>query len=596
MKNMEDAYAIGDHIINDKSLMMKPGREKIMCEADSILHWSLFQYIKRPPLFLYCPHHTTEYVFAARVAALEKKLSNLKQTNKNLDNTTRNLRSRVYTLELRDLPHKINEAVRENVKEAVQIALQDPLRDRFRDLSEEDMKEMLHQRMFETGSYKSLSEHIALYEALEASMERTQRDELLAKMDKSQKQRRDDQGPPPPPLPDSDPSKKRRHDSSALGSSQPPAPQSSSWKAMTLTIEDIPMPETANLSDLEGNDSDHLPKTKQRPEWLKPIPDDERLATPEPAWVIPTSHIPNAENNWANALATTYQALAKNSLLEKTGDMQTFMKWYCQKMGKTELTQADLEGQACEVVKPFYLNVVHLQFQMEECHKMLTDQIEWTNPECDQVRIDISKPLPLSGPPGHVTIQTQFFFNKDLDYLRYGSKESRHVLSISKMKAACYLDFGLELRVPVDTWINEVCTYDISAYDGISHSVSIKAYSRYGYDYLKEITLRRADYQEYTIAERDFKNLYPSDFEDLNMLPLTRGLKDFQLHKIVFPVSNNEREIMRFIEIYKFSDVTNEISSVRETGMAGRVVIASWVHDVCFPIVSNQLVVLKHMY
>ncbi|GJZ96352.1 hypothetical protein Tco_0668686, partial [Tanacetum coccineum] len=50
--------------------------------------------------------------------------------------------------------------------------------------------------------------------------------------------------------------------------------------------------------------------------------------------------------------------------------------------------------------------------------------------------------------------------------------------------------------------------------------VSIKSYSRYGYDYLKEITLRRADYQEYTIAKKDFKNLYPSDFEDLNLLLL----------------------------------------------------------------------------
>ncbi|GKD16736.1 hypothetical protein Tco_1205894, partial [Tanacetum coccineum] len=75
-----------------------------------------------------------------------------------------------------------------------------------------------------------------------------------------------------------------------------------------------------------------------------------------------------------------------------------FMNWYCQKIGKTELTQADLEGQAYEVIKPFYLDVVQLQFQMEECHKMLTDQIDWANPEGDQVRIDIIKPLPLSRP------------------------------------------------------------------------------------------------------------------------------------------------------------------------------------------------------
>ncbi|GKC87892.1 hypothetical protein Tco_1148541 [Tanacetum coccineum] len=147
--------------------------------------------------------------------------------------------------------------------------------------------------------------------------------------------------------------------------------------------------------------------------------------------------------------------------------------------------------------------------------------------------------------------------------------------------------------------------------------VRIKAYSRYVYNYLSEIVLRRADFQEHTIAKKDFKNLYPSNFEDLNLLLLqghldhlpgtdkqmlftvvklwTRNLvirqraKDFQLgiksyqtqlnltkpgwdakgyefkhdytiiespRAVVFQVNNNERKIMRFNEIYKFSDGT----------------------------------------
>ncbi|GJZ19699.1 hypothetical protein Tco_0556289, partial [Tanacetum coccineum] len=257
---------------------------------------------------------------------------------------------------------------------------------------------------------------------------------------------------------------------------------------------------------------------------------------------------------------------------------------------------------------------------MEECHKMLTDQINWANPEGDQVRIDVNRPLPVGGPLGHVTIQTQFFFNKDLEYLRYGNKESRPALSISKMNAARYPDVGLELLVPEQIWIDEVCTYEISVAYGISHSwfnqqkfyierhdspshrrevrkhmrilsvIRIKAYSRYGYDYLSEILLRRADYQEYTIAEKDFKNMYPIDFEDLNLL-LLQGhfdhLPDFDKRMlstainltkpgwdakgfefkhdytiiespraVVFPVNNNERKIMRFNKIYKFSDGT----------------------------------------
>ncbi|GJW55339.1 hypothetical protein Tco_0099424 [Tanacetum coccineum] len=257
---------------------------------------------------------TTESELAKRVAALMKKLSDLEQTNKNLDNTTRNLGSRVYTLELRDLPHKINEAVRENVKEAVQIALQAPLRDRFRDLPKEDMKEMLHQRMFESGTYKSLPKHIALYEVLEASMTRAQRDEFLAEKDKSRKRRRNDQDPPPPP-PDSDLRRRRRHDTGASGSSQPPTPQSSAWKKSDTRdapsssskqqsgphdeqpVEDTPIPDFAYISDSEDTGSTHLPHIKRRPEWLKLILEDDKPATPELAWVIPTSYVPDAENN-----------------------------------------------------------------------------------------------------------------------------------------------------------------------------------------------------------------------------------------------------------------------------------------------------------
>nr|GEV59020.1 hypothetical protein [Tanacetum cinerariifolium] len=164
---------------------------------------------------------------------------------------------------------------------------------------------------------------------------------------------------------------------------------------------------------------------------------------------------------------------------------------------------------------------------MEECHKMLTDQVDWTNPEGDQVRVDVNRPLPLGGSPGHVTIQTQFFFNKDLEYLRYRRKGSSLALSISKMKAASYPDFGLELLVPDQMWIDDVCTYDIKVRSNmrILSVVRIKAYSRYGYDYLSEIVLRRANLQEHTIAEKDFRNLYPSAFEDMNLL-LLQGYLD----------------------------------------------------------------------
>nr|GFD11039.1 hypothetical protein [Tanacetum cinerariifolium] len=94
---------------------------------------------------------------------------------------------------------------------------------------------------------------------------------------------------------------------------------------------------------------------------------------------------------------------------------------------------------------------------MEECHKLLTDSVD------DPVlRNNVSKPLPLGGPLGQVTIQSDFFYNKDLEYLRYDSKGSRPVLSISKMNVAYYPDVRLEQLVPDQFWIDEECKYDIA--------------------------------------------------------------------------------------------------------------------------------------
>nr|GEZ70768.1 hypothetical protein [Tanacetum cinerariifolium] len=280
-------------------------------------------------------------------------------------------------------------------------------------------------------------------------------------------------------------------------------PQSMAW-----TTSDTRYESTSVSAD---TNNDHLPKANTRKDWWKPLPKEERPMTPEPAWIIPSSNVSDLENNWAYALVSTYEPPAENSLLVNIGDMTTFLNWYCQKINKIMLTQADFKGQAYEVVKAFYPDVIHLQ---------------------------------------------------------YGNKRSRPVLLISKMKAARYPDFGLELLVPEQLWIDDVCTYDISAKYGISHwwfnrqkfyidrhdsplcrkevrthmrilsVVSIKVYSRYGYDYLSKIVLRRANFQEYTIAEKDFKNLYPSDFEDLNLL-LLQGYEFKQIiespRAVVFP-------------------------------------------------------------
>nr|GEX58104.1 hypothetical protein [Tanacetum cinerariifolium] len=234
-----------------------------------------------------------------------------------------------------------------------------------------------------------------------------------------------------------------------------------------------PPPPPPSSTNPENIGSAHISKVKLRQDWWKPFK-EERPATPEPAWSIRSSDVLILTNNWASALASNYLPPPEDSLLAQTDDITTFM----------------------------------------DC---VDDPI---------LRHNVSKPLPLSGPPGQVTIQSDFFFNKDLEYLRYGSKGHRPALSISKMKAAYYHDVGLEQLVLDQFWIEEECKYDIAAMYVRRHMrilsvVQIEVFSMYGYDYMKKIVLRRADLNEHVIAERDFKFLCPSDIEDMPSISLT---------------------------------------------------------------------------
>nr|GFD53528.1 hypothetical protein [Tanacetum cinerariifolium] len=93
--------------------------------------------------------------------------------------------------------------------------------------------------------------------------------------------------------------------------------------------------------------------------WWKPF-EEERPATPKPAWSIRLSDVPVPTNNWASALASNYLPPPEDSLLAQTGDIATFMNWFCKRRGITELKPQDLEGPAYEIVKVFHPDVIHL--------------------------------------------------------------------------------------------------------------------------------------------------------------------------------------------------------------------------------------------
>ncbi|GJW43180.1 hypothetical protein Tco_0071979 [Tanacetum coccineum] len=133
---------------------------------------------------------------ATRVSVLEKICANFEKKNKLQDKTTQAISSRVYALENHDLYSKIDKYVNKVIKEDVHNALQPSIHERFRDLSEFEMKEILRDRIFKSGSQRSHSEHTTLYDALKESMDRENREEFNEEMAKSRKRRRDDKDPP----------------------------------------------------------------------------------------------------------------------------------------------------------------------------------------------------------------------------------------------------------------------------------------------------------------------------------------------------------------------------------------------------------------
>ncbi|GJU30995.1 hypothetical protein Tco_1174584 [Tanacetum coccineum] len=126
---------------------------------------------------------------------------------------------------------------------------------------------------------------------------------------------------------------------------------------------DNPITDEGHVSDPEDTDNTHIPKVPTAT-WFKPIPEEERPAIPKPEWTIPLNDYPEPENKWK------------------------------------KLCKADLEGPTFNLVKAFHNNSVSLQFQMDECHKLLTDKVDLVNPEGHQILRNVYEPLPLGGPPG----------------------------------------------------------------------------------------------------------------------------------------------------------------------------------------------------
>nr|GEW73945.1 hypothetical protein [Tanacetum cinerariifolium] len=112
---------------------------------------------------------TTKAMMMKRIGELEHIMASLIQVNKDMEERLDSHGSRLYTLEQLDIPQRVSIAA--------------------------DMKEILHQRMWESDSYKSHEDHMQLFEALEKSMNRDHSKELAQDLAEARKKRKKSPGP-----------------------------------------------------------------------------------------------------------------------------------------------------------------------------------------------------------------------------------------------------------------------------------------------------------------------------------------------------------------------------------------------------------------
>nr|GEV15410.1 copia protein [Tanacetum cinerariifolium] len=315
LQHLSKDISFGDLFFSDKPSEADNDKANAETEVESMVSVTIQQDISSiPPMTSPIIDLTSRPKYPKRIGELEHIMANLIQENKGLEERLDKHRARLYTLEQLDIPHQVSKAVSEVVTEAVDWAMQAPLRNH--------------------------EDHMQLFEALEKSMNRDHSEELSEDLTEARKKKKkkksrespktppgspphqpppppppagpfgasgapgafgSSQVPPPPPPPSSTNQESQSKGSAAPSSSKTAA--SAEYQAWTTTDirlrlsisltpadlqmnEDIAPDEQAQSSNDEDIGSAHIPKVNLRKDWWKPL-EEERPATPKPAWSIP---------------------------------------------------------------------------------------------------------------------------------------------------------------------------------------------------------------------------------------------------------------------------------------------------------------------
>ncbi|GKD52217.1 hypothetical protein Tco_1281193 [Tanacetum coccineum] len=238
-----------------------------------------------------------------------------------------------------------------------------------------------------------------------------------------------------------------------------------------------------------------------------------------------------------------------------------FSKFAMNRLKLDKITKADLDGPIYNLLKGTFQSSIELEYNMEECYKALSNQLDWENPK--------------------------------------GDLERKYIASITKTKAARYDLVGIEDMIP-NQWSKVKVGYNKDAECGIKHGgpqastilsvVSVMVNKLHGYGYLKEIVLFHLNDDAIidlpvSLCVFTRRIIIKKRVEDVQLgveisyqkkLNTTKPQKDFPTISAKQPYTpsfdppgfvyedlSNQKRLMRADKLYKFSDGT--LKKVRDT-------------------------------
>ncbi|GJW26590.1 hypothetical protein Tco_0040401 [Tanacetum coccineum] len=228
-----------------------------------------------------------------------------------------------------------------------------------------------------------------------------------------------------------------------------------------------------------------------------------------------------------------------------------FSKYVFNGLKIENLTQDILLGPAFNLLKSTRSSSIELEYNLQECFNPLTDKLDWNNPEGDRYPFDLSKPLPLQGPPGHRIVIVDYLFNNDLEYLKTSDPEVTYTTSIMNIKAARYEIKGIEDMV-LTLWRTIKHAYEKDAEKESSNGVKDANYGTNKpnpQETCQRFTAWCRELQKKHNITKPQKTFLEIEFKE----PYTPS---YDLPGIVYEDLNKQKRVLRADELYKFSDGT----------------------------------------